>query len=151
MSVLTDAKTTILKRLTELEPARREYDELLDAAKDLKLDYDADAAMNGKPAAELLTRVARTRGRSGASKPARSKRAQGRGAGPRRIAPAGQRRQQVLDLVNAAPDGITVAQAAEKLGLKDATSLFRIQKQLVADGAVRKDGAQMFPVAPPAS
>src|SRR5881275_3035902 len=109
MSVLTDAKTTILKRLTELEPARREYDELLEAAKDLKLDYDADAAANGKPAAELLTRVARTRGRSGASKP------RGRRAGStRRIAPAGQRRQQVLDLVNAEPEGITVAQAAEK-------------------------------------
>lgn len=142
MSVLTDAKTTILKRLTELEPARREYDELLEAAKDLKLDYDADAAANGRPSAP--SRPARTRGRSGSK-------ARGRAAGSRRIAPAGQRRQQVLDLVNAAPDGITVAQAAEKLGLKDATSLFRIQKQLVSEGAVRKDGAQMFPVAPPAS
>lgn len=145
-SVLEEAKENIISRLTELEDVRREYDDLLAAASDLKLDYQPKSApRNGSSTPGVLPAAARTGTRSGSSRAARSKRAQGRGG--RRIAPAGQRRQQMLDLVNATPEGITVAQVAEKLGLKDATSLFRVQKQLVADGAVRKDGAKMLPKA----
>lgn len=146
-SVLEEAKANIVERLTELEDVRREYDDLLAAASDLKLDYKPKSEpRNGSSPAGVLPAAARTGSRSGSSRTARSKRAQGRSSG-RRIAPAGQRRQQMLDLVNATPEGITVAQVAEKLGLRDATSLFRVQKQLVADGAVRKDGAKMLPKA----
>lgn len=140
MSVLDEAKQRILTRLTELEPGRREYEELLAAAGDLKLDYDPEAAMkhNGNG---IIPRAARTGSRSGSSRR--------RTSSARRQAPRGKRREQVLEVVSRHPDGITVADVAKELGLKDATSLFRVQKALVAEQAVRKDGPKMFPVGEP--
>lgn len=150
LMVLDEAKQNILTRLSELEPLRREYDELEKAAGQLGLEYQADAHANG---ASVLTTAARQPSRAGASsKAARSKRARGRtGRGSsRKIAPAGQRRQQMLDAITATP-GITVKQVADQLGLPDATSLYRVQRQLVDEGVIRKEGSGMHIGAPAGS
>lgn len=149
LMVLDEAKQNILTRLSELEPLRREYDELEKAAGQLGLEYQADAHANG---ASVLTTAARKPSRAGASSTAaRSKRAQGRRRGSsRKIAPAGQRRQQMLDAITATP-GITVKQVADQLGLPDATSLYRVQRQLVDEGVIRKEGSGMHIGAPAGS
>jgi hypothetical protein len=59
---------------------------------------------------------------------------------------AGGRRDQLLALVVAQP-GITVAQAAKQLGLKDATGLYAVARRLQDDGLVRKSGAELHPTA----
>lgn len=135
MSVLEESQQKMLDRLADLEAGRREYDELLEAVGKLGLEYDGDAAMKGRANGSA------TPARATRSAPSRSRRARGR-----KIAPRGQRREQVLAIVNEHPDGISVADVGKKLGLADATSLFRIQKQLVHEGTVSKDGALMKPV-----
>lgn len=130
MTVLDDAKERIVSRLKELEPDRREYDDLIDAAKSLGIEYTPD----GHAQAVGAGRARRT---------ARAGRRRAKPAGERKIAPPGQRREQVLEAVKAEP-GITVAAIAEKLGLPDATSLYRVQRQLVKEKAVRKEGPKMF-------
>jgi hypothetical protein len=136
MAVLDDAKKNILSRLKELESSRQEYDELRKAADDLGLEYEP----NGRSAREPNGRSARTA--SPAPQAARSKRAQGK-RGARKIAPAGQRRQQMLDAITAKP-GVTVAEVAKEIGLPDASSLYRFQRQLLEEKAIRKEGSAMY-------
>lgn len=148
LMVLDTAKQNILERLGELEPLRREYDDLAAAASQLGLEYEPDAHANG---ASVLTTAARKPSRAGAtSTAARSRRARGRTGRSRKIAPAGQRRQQMLDAITATP-GITVKQVADQLGLPDATSLYRVQRQLVDEGVIRKEGSGMHIGAPAGS
>lgn len=137
-TVLEDAKKNILARLKELEPQRIEYDELRSAATDLKLDYEP-ATTNGQRR-ELLPAAARTASRSGS----RRKRAQGKRAGR---SSGKTRRDQMLEAIKATP-GITVKQIGEQLGLKDATSLYRVQRELAAEKVIRKEGQGLYLVDP---
>ena len=59
---------------------------------------------------------------------------------------AGGRRDQLLALVVDQP-GITLAQAAKRFGLKDATGLYAVARRLQDDGLVRKSGAELHPAA----
>jgi hypothetical protein len=59
---------------------------------------------------------------------------------------AGTRRDQLLALVTDQP-GITLAQAAKQLGLKDATSLYAAARRLQDDGLVQKTGVELHPAA----
>jgi hypothetical protein len=59
---------------------------------------------------------------------------------------AGGRRDQLLALVVDQP-GITIAQAAKRFGLKDATGLYAVARRLQDDGLVRKSGAELHPAA----
>jgi hypothetical protein len=43
--------------------------------------------------------------------------------------------------------GITLAQAAQQFGLKDATGLYAVARRLQDDGLVRKSGAELHPTA----
>lgn len=130
MTVLDEAKERIVSRLKELEPQRREYDDLLGAAEKLGVEYLPDGHAQAVGAGRAR-RTARAGGR------------RAKAAGERKIAPPGQRREEVLEAVKAEP-GITVAAIAAKLGLPDATSLYRVQRQLVKEKAIRKEGAKMF-------
>lgn len=139
MSILDEARELqerVLARLTALEPARREYDELIATAKVLKLDYKP----NGSTRRPAATKTSRPRRASGKATTRGRKRPE-----ERKIASPGERREQVLQAVKAKP-GTTIAEVASSLGLPDGTSLYRAQRQLVKDKAIRKDGAQMFPV-----
>ena len=59
---------------------------------------------------------------------------------------AGGRREGILALVLKRP-GITLAQVADELGLKDATGLYPVARRLQDDGLVRNTGAQLYPTA----
>lgn len=140
MSVVDEAKELqerILTRLSALEPARREYDELIEAAKVLKLNYKPNGSTTRRAAASRTTRSKRAQG-----KPTRTR---GRKrADERKIAPPGERRGQVLKAVTEKP-GVTIAEVAAQLGLPDGTSLYRVQRQLVKEKVIRKEGAAMYP------
>jgi hypothetical protein len=58
----------------------------------------------------------------------------------------GGRRDQLLALVVDQP-GITLAQAAKRFGLKDASGLYAVARRLQDDGLVRKSGAELHPTA----
>jgi DNA-binding MarR family transcriptional regulator len=63
---------------------------------------------------------------------------------PRRaLAKPGQRREQVLERVNAQP-GVTVRELGAAMGV-DPTSLYRPVRQLEAEGAIRKQGPHLHP------
>jgi predicted transcriptional regulator len=65
-------------------------------------------------------------------------------ATPRRaLAKPGQRREQVLERVNAQP-GVTVRELGVAMGV-DPTSLYRPVRQLAAEGAIRKEGRHLHP------
>ena len=56
----------------------------------------------------------------------------------------GSRRDQLLALVVDQP-GITLAQAATRFGLKNATGLYAVARRLQDDGLVRKSGVELHP------
>jgi DNA primase len=131
----------VVARLQELQP---ELDQLRDVAQ--RLGIDPDAAVD--------TRTARS---SAASTPNRRRRGSSRAGGrpsPLRTAATsrppskrsgGSRAEQVAALVQAQP-GITVREAAIELGLKDATSLYRVVRKLEDSGRVVKSGRSLNPV-----
>lgn len=61
----------------------------------------------------------------------------------RKNAPEGQRKQQTLEQIQAQP-GISVPEIATKLGT-DKTGLYRYVNELRDEGAIRKEGKQLFP------
>ncbi len=58
---------------------------------------------------------------------------------PRKRAKPGQRRAEFLEVLGGQP-GVTVAQAAKKLGVKPPNALYALAKQLIAEGKVIKRG-----------
>lgn len=54
------------------------------------------------------------------------------------------RREQFIQIVGESP-GITVAQAADKMGMAGPNYLYRVAGQLAEQGKLRKDGAKFFP------
>jgi hypothetical protein len=140
LTVLDDLKAVeqrLTARLEELRPALEEYRELEAAARRLGIDVDpaagtatrsaAKPSSTRKPRMSGARRAAPTRAKRRA--PARTKRA------PRR---AVQRRDQVLALIEARP-GITVPDIGRELGV-DPTGLYRVVRQLEAQGAIKKEG-----------
>ena len=133
---LTDTRAEIERRLEELRPLQEEYNRL----------EQAKAALEGLD------------GPSAPSGPARRPRSGGTGGGTaarggRRAAPANGRRRQrrraggrseeTLELVRRNP-GITVAEIADRLGMKQRNYLYRIMADLQSQGAVEKEGRGFF-------
>ena len=129
---LTDTRAEIARRLEELRPLQEEYDRL----------ERAKAALDGLGGQSAPTGRARGRRSGGASGRA--------AAGSRqRAAPANGRRRQrrhaggrsgeTLEVVRQNP-GITVAEIADRLGMKQRNYLYRIMADLQSQGAVEKEG-----------
>jgi hypothetical protein len=122
---LTEKRTEIEKRLKELRPLHDEYTRLERARAALEgLDEGTGARAGGA-----------TSGRSARRKPANGRR---RGPGrPRRT--TGGRAGEALELVRQVPE-ITVAEIADRLGMKQRNYLYRIMANLQSEGAVEKRG-----------
>jgi Winged helix-turn-helix DNA-binding len=126
---LTEKRTEIKRRLDELRPLHEEYTRL----------ERARAALEGIEEGSAGGVGARRRGR-GADAGRRPRAANGR----RRGAPPGTRRTggragEALELVRQNPE-ITVAEIADRLGMKQRNYLYRIMANLQSDGAVEKRG-----------
>ena len=118
---LAEKRTEIDNRLKELRPLHEEF---------LKLER-AKAALEGVDG-----------GRRGPGRP-RGSAAAGRrtagGAPRRRSRQGGTRAEQALKAVRQSP-GITVAELAERLRIRQKNYLYRVMNGLQSDGAVKKQG-----------
>jgi hypothetical protein len=124
---LAEKRAEIEQRLEELRPLREEYVRL-ERAKAALEGAERDAAGAG------ATGRRRGRGRRAA--------AGGRGrsaANGRRRRRAGGRAAQALDLVRRNP-GITIAEMADRMGMKQRNYLYRVMASLQSEGAVEKQG-----------
>lgn len=140
MTVLDDLKAVeqrLTARLDELRPALEEYRELEAAARRLGIDVDPAASTARRSAAKPSTSTRPRRSATRRAAPTRAKRTaptRAKGASSR----PGQRRDQVLALIVARP-GISVPDIGKELGV-DPTGLYRVVRQLEAQGAVKKEG-----------
>jgi len=116
------------KRLDELRPLVEEYQSLEAARRALDQVGDSKGG-------------SRRRGR-GRTASARSGRGRRRGTGQRAI--------QTLELVRQAPEGITIPELAEKMGIRQ-NYLYRVLPNLHREGKVRKRGRLWFPAEEPAA
>ena len=127
MSVLDELhglEQHVAKRLAELEPLAKEYEELKRVAARLGIAPDSRVTKATGPG----RRASRSR-----SEPGR-KADTGRGS---------RRREAVVAAVVERP-GITVAEVGDGLGV-DPTSLYRVIRRLEADGRLRKVGRTLHP------
>ena len=113
-------------RVKELAPMVQEYERLLAAIEALR--------GSSSPAPKVL--MARTSGSTGRSQGRRG-RPRGRRTGPTRA-------QQLLTVVQEQP-GITVTEAATKLGMDSPTLLYQVARRLTEDGQLRKEGSGYHP------
>jgi uncharacterized membrane protein len=167
VSYLDDLKRLedrVRDRMGELRPLVAEYRELEQVAERLGIKTDPEMASGTVAAAQSARRGARagtgprraSPTRTRASRTARVSQPSGtpgsrsartpasgasRQAGRRRS--AGQRQQQVLELVNERP-GITVREVGQQLGV-DPTSLYRVVRKLEEEGRVKKQGRELQP------
>jgi hypothetical protein len=154
---LTEKRTEIEKRLEELRPLHDEYTRLEQAKAALEgvespggtsrsTRGRASGSGNGRRRAANGRRKAangRRKAANGRRKAAngRRKAANGRrkAANGRRRRRAGGRAGEALDLVRKNP-GITVAEMADRLGMRQRNYLYRIMANLQSEGAVDKQG-----------
>jgi hypothetical protein len=117
---LAEKRQETERRLKELRPAYEEYQQL---EKFLSLlDQSQPRRGPGRPRGSGATRRRSTSGN-----------------GRRRRRRGGTRAEQALRVVQQNP-GITVAEIAPKVGIKQKNYLYRVMNGLQADGAVRKKG-----------
>lgn len=126
---LEEFEQSIVKRLRELAPLVREYQELRGVADRLGLDPGPD-----------LPPIAAAEHVNGAAAAAAAVASSGR---RRRRSGSERRQDQVLDLVRGEP-GITVADIARRLDV-DPTSLYRVVRKLESSGQIAKDGRRLHP------
>ncbi len=124
---LTEKRSEIDRRLDELRPLHEEY---------LKLER-AKAALDGLDGGQSAPR------RRGPGRPRGSTNRAASGNGRRRGAPRGPRgagrSADALAVVRREP-GITVAELADRLGMKQRNYLYRVMADLQSQGAVEKQG-----------
>jgi Winged helix-turn-helix DNA-binding len=150
MSVLEDLRgfeSRVLGRMRELRPLVDEYRELEAVAERLGLrldELDSAGDQSGPSRRRRRQSTRQASARSASARSAGSRRTSGgrRGA-KRKLAPAGQRQEQLLALVNSQP-GITVRQIGKEIGV-DPTSLYRIVRALEKDGTIKKEGSALQP------
>jgi hypothetical protein len=139
MSLVDEARTVrqrVAKRLAELEPLVREYQELKQLAAEMGLEHEGSSGVTGPaepPAAAQPRRSARARRTQARRSQARADDA----------AAAGDLATRVVDAVRAAP-GKTVAEYASDLEVSS-TALYRPVRQLTTSGAIVKRARQLFP------
>jgi hypothetical protein len=145
MNELQNVESRLVARIKELQVMVAELDELRAIAKRLGLDVDgATPAPRGRGRAgarsgrATATRRATTAKRTTATKPSvgRSTATRARRSAGRR---GSARREQVLSTIAANPN-IRVREVAEKIGVSDPTSLYRVVRQLETEGAITKNG-----------
>jgi hypothetical protein len=124
---LTEKRTEIEQRLEELRPLHAEYTRLERARAALEgVDDQGGGARRRGPAA----------GGGARRRPANGRRRGGGGGRPRRT---GGRAGEALELVRQNPE-ISVAEIADRLGMKQRNYLYRIMANLQSEGAVEKRG-----------
>jgi Winged helix-turn-helix DNA-binding len=147
MSVLEDLRGLegrVASRMQELRPLVDEYRELEAVAERLGLRLDEPTNKRGQRAAPRRRAGASARTASVSRAQTGSRRSTpGQRRRRRKVAPRGQRQQQMLELVNARP-GITVREIGKQLGV-DPTSLYRIVRVLEQEGRIKKDGSGLQP------
>jgi hypothetical protein len=117
---LAEKRQEAEQRLKKLRPAYEEYQQL---EKFLSLlDQSQPRRGPGRPRGSTTTRRRSTSGN-----------------GRRRRRRGGTRAEQALRVVRKNP-GITVAELAPKVGIKQKNYLYRVMNGLQAEGAVRKEG-----------
>jgi hypothetical protein len=122
---LTQKRAEIEQRLEELRPLREEYVRLERAKAALE---GADAGTGGPSGRRRGP--GRPRGQGARRTPAQNGRRRRRSGG---------RAGEALDLVRRNP-GITIAEMADRMGMKQRNYLYRIMANLQSDGAVDKQG-----------
>ena len=131
---LDEKRREIYARLKELKPLIEEYERLEAAA----------AALSGVPPSSASASPPKRRPRA-AAKSKRTSVAAGTGGGRGR--PKGSKRaDEALALVRAQP-GITIAEIAERMGIKQ-NYLYRVLPSLASEGHVKKDGRGWRPAEP---
>jgi hypothetical protein len=156
----------VRERLSELRPLIEEFRDLEQVARRLGISRASASRQGQSPAPAGATRsrarprrtTSRTRAAgqkrgpqaprpraAAAAAPAASRQ---RPARPKttdasRSARPGERRDQLLALVNERP-GITVREAGEQMGV-DATALYRVMHRLESEGAIKKEGRELRP------
>jgi hypothetical protein len=139
----------IAARLKELDAERAELLRVAQALGAQVTSAVAEAAptrrRRSSPSRGSSTKRASTK-RSTSSATKRSSRSASRSSSARKSSarPRVGRREQFLAAVQAQP-GVTTAEVAKKLGLDDATSMYRHTRELVAKGLIRKDGSKLHP------
>jgi hypothetical protein len=137
---LTEKRTEIEQRLEELRPLHDEYTRLERARAALEGVDGSGAAPRGRRGPRAGggsgTGNGRRRPPNGRRKPANGRR---RAENGRRSRRAGGRAGETLELVRQNP-GITVAEIADRLGMKQRNYLYRIVANLQSEGAVDKQG-----------
>ena len=125
---LAEKRREAEQRLNELRPAYEEYQQLEQFIS--LLDSSAPRRGPGRPRGSGTTTRATTR---------RTTRRRAPSGNGRRRRRGGTRAEQALRAVRQNP-GITVAQLAPKVGIKQKNYLYRVMNGLQAEGAVRKEG-----------
>ena len=129
---LAEKRSEIEKRLEELRPLHDEFTRL----------ERAKAALDGVDgeggAASRTSRPRRAGGGRRRSQPAKGRR-RSQAANGRRRRRAGCRAAETLELVRHNP-GITIAEIADRLGMKQRNYLYRIMATLQGEGTVDKQG-----------
>jgi hypothetical protein len=157
MSVVDDLRgleSRVVARLKELRPMVDEYNELEQIAARLGLDAGTQDAGGGAASRRPRsgTRTVRRAGpartaKSGGGGTRRARRSRtgstGGGAPASAGASAGERQQQIAELVTQRP-GITVRELAGELGV-DPTSLYRNIHRLESAGTIKKQGRALTP------
>ncbi len=133
---LTDTRAEIERRLEELRPLQEEYNRLERAKAALE-------GLDGQPAPSGRARGPRSGGTSGRTAAGSGRRAAPANGRRRRRQRAGGRSGETLELVRQNP-GITVAEIADRLGMKQRNYLYRIMADLQSQGAVEKEGRGFF-------
>lgn len=126
---LTEKRTEIEQRLEELRPLHAEYTRLERARAALD-GVDDQSGGGGAP---------RRRGAATAGGPRRRPANGRRRPSAVRSRRTGGRAGETLELVRQNP-GITVAEIADRLGMKQRNYLYRIMANLQSEGAVEKQG-----------
>jgi hypothetical protein len=133
---LTEKKSEIEKRLEELRPLHDEYTRL----------ERAKAALEGVESTAAAGRTTRRRASGAGNGRRRAANGRRKAANGRRRAANGRRRRraggragEALELVRKNP-GITVAEMADRLGMRQRNYLYRIMANLQSEGAVDKQG-----------
>lgn len=131
---LDEKRREIDARLKELKPLIEEYERLEAAA----------AALSGVSPSSASASPPKRRPRAAAKSKRTSVAA---GTGGRRSRPKGSKRaDEALALVRAQP-GITIAEIAERMGIKQ-NYLYRVLPSLASEGHVKKDGRGWHPAEP---
>lgn len=122
----------VARRLAELEPLVREYEELLEVAGELGIDTESGAQSEVAPAKGAAPPHRKAGPRGGTQRSA-----------PAALRPDNDRSRHVVEAVRARP-GATVAEVATTLEAP-AKSLYRPVRELTSSGALIKRGRQLFP------